>query len=322
MRVCAFIDRETQSAHMPITFLQLAQKVIDEAKRPLSATEIWEIAQSKRYDTELGTKGKTPWATMGALLYVDVRDNSDSIFIATGARPKRFVLRSLEDSLTLTDVIGPPLVTRKRVEYLEKDLHSYIAYYGFYYLKAYLKTIRHNKSDKKEYGEWVHPDLVGCSFLFDEWEDGVVEVSSLMGNSAVRLFSFELKRELSISNLREAFFQAVSNSSWANEGYLVAAEVDNDEDFRIELERLSTSFGIGVIRIDIEDPDSTEIVMSAKSKVSVDWETVNKLAGINPDFRDFLKRIKTDISSREIRRELYDRILEKDDLIRSIAKQK
>jgi uncharacterized protein len=29
-----------------------------------------------------------------------------------------------------------------------------------------------------------------------------------------------------MSNLREVFFQAVSNSSWANEGYLEAAEID------------------------------------------------------------------------------------------------
>jgi len=131
-----------------------------------------------------------------------------------------------------------------------------------------------------------------------------------------------LKRELSITNIREAFFQAVSNSSWANEGYLAAVEIDNDEDFRTELERLSTSFGIGVIGIDIEDPDSTEIILPVRSKGSVDWETVNKLAGINPDFRDFLKRIRIDISSREIRREMYDRVLDKDELVRLLAKRR
>jgi len=306
------------------TFLQLAQKVIEEEKRPLSAPEIWEIAQAKGYEKGLGTKGKTPWATLGALLYVDVRDNPDSNFVPIGSRPKRFVLRSLVDSLGLEvlETQQPPPVTLKKPEYLEKDLHPFIVYYGFYYLKAYLKSIRHGKSGKKEFGEWVHPDIVGCYFPFSDWKDEVVEVSSLMGNTAVRLFSFELKRELSIANIREAFFQAVSNSSWANEGYLAAAEIDNDEDFRTELERLSTSFGIGVIGIDIEDPDSTEIILPARSKGSVDWETVNKLAGINPDFRDFLKRIRIDISSREIRREMYDRVLDKDELVRLLAKRR
>jgi uncharacterized protein len=307
---------------MPITFLQLAQKVIQEENRPLSASEIWEIAFAKGYEKEVATKGKTPWATLGALLYVDTRDNPASLFTTVGARPKRFVLHSLVDTLGIKALDNSPALIHREVEYLEKDLHPFLVHYGFYFLKAYLKTIRHHKSGKKEFGEWVHPDIVGCYFPFNDWKDEVVEVSSLLGNTAVKLFSFELKRELSIANIREAFFQAVSNSSWANEGYLAAAEVNNDEEFRIELERLSTSFGIGVIRIDVEDPNSSEIILPAKSKASVDWETVNKMASINSDFREFLKRIKIDVMSREIRRELYDRVLERDELVKSLTKRR
>ena len=307
---------------MPSVFLQLARKVIQEEKRPLTAREIWEIAQSKGYDKELQTQGKTPSSTLGAMLYVDVRDNALSDFITTSVRPKKFILRTLIDSLgiKILDVQAP--TSRKKVEYLEKDIHPFLVYYGFYYLKAYLKTIHHNKSDKKEFGEWVHPDIVGCYFPFSDWKDEVVEVSSVMGNTAIKLFSFELKRELSLGNLREAFFQAVSNSSWANEGYLAAAGIDDDDDFQNELKRLSTSFGIGVIRIDIEEPDSTEVILPARSKDLVDWETVNKLAGINPDFREFLKRVKVDITSREIRREMYDHVLEKEELVKTLAHKK
>ncbi|MCR4081861.1 hypothetical protein [Providencia stuartii] len=32
-----------------------------------------------------------------------------------------------------------------------------------------------------------------------------------------------------MSNVREVFFQTLSNSSWANVGYLVAAEITGDE---------------------------------------------------------------------------------------------
>ncbi|MFQ3573659.1 MAG: hypothetical protein SNJ53_03395, partial [Thermodesulfovibrionales bacterium] len=245
-----------------------------------------------------------------------------SNFVAISSRPKRFVLRSLIADLGDKILEAQPETKTKKQDYQEKDLHPFIVYYGFYYLKAYLKTVHHNKSGKREFGEWVHPDIVGCYFPFSDWKDEVVEVSSLMGNTAVRLFSFELKRGLSLSNIRESFFQAVSNSSWAHEGYLAAAEIDSDEDFRTELERLSTSFGIGVIRIDIDDPDSTEIILPARSKDLVDWETVNKLATINSDFRDFLNRIKTDFKSREIRREMYDPVLDKDALIESLAKKK
>ena len=47
----------------------------------------------------------------------------------------------------------------------------------------------------------------------------------------------------------------------------------------------------------------------------VDWDTVNKLASMNSDFKSFLHRIKIDISSREVRKERYDTVWEKQKLI-------
>ena len=79
---------------MSLTFLQLAQKVLEEEKRPLSPDEIWISAQSKGYDKEVGTKGKTPARSIGARLYVDVRDNPNTVFAKTETQPTRFVLRS------------------------------------------------------------------------------------------------------------------------------------------------------------------------------------------------------------------------------------
>ena len=303
-----------------LTFLQLAQKLLDEEKRPLSPAEMWGLAQQKGYDKDVGSRGKTPWSTIGAQIYVDIRDNPKTPFAKTDTRPRRFVLRSLLDAhgQEVLQAAQETVAKQKAAQYTERDLHPFVVYYGYQYMRAYLKTIHHSKSTKKEFGEWVHPDIVGCYFPFGDWDDAVVEVSSLMGNPAVRLFSFELKRELNFSNLREAFFQAVSNSSWAYEGYLAAADISRDTDFREELERLSTSFGIGVIRIDLEDPDSTEIIFPARSRESVDWETVNKLS-FNPDFREFLKRIKTDFTSREIRREMYDPVFSRDELLKSVA---
>lgn len=303
------------------TFLELAEKILEEEKKPMSTEEIWQAAKLKGYDMNVGTEGKTPWRSIGAQIYVNIRDKKDSPFIKVGSRPRRFYLRSLtkegEDLEAIAEQVTalPP----RKHEYFEKDLHPFLAYYGYYYLSAYLKTIHHSKSEKKEFGEWVHPDMVGCYFPLDEWKSEVFELSSTIGNIAIKLYSFEIKRELTFSKLRESFFQTVSNSSWANEGYLVASEISNDEEFLDELKRLSSSFGIGVIRIDVEDPDSTEILFPAKNKEYLDWDMINKLT-INPDFIDFLKRIKTDISSKEIRKEKYDKILEKEELIKLVKK--
>ena len=300
-------------------FVELAIKILEEEKKPLSPNEIWQIAVSKGYDKQLIIKGKTPWSTLYATLFTDARDRADSPFITAGERPKRFYLRNLPDpsEIEVIEQKEDEKTSIKKYDYLERDLHPFLAYYASLYLKAYTKTIVHTKSDRSKFGEWVHPDMVGCYFPIDDWKPEVLEFGSAIGNVGVKLFSFELKRDLNFSNLREAFFQTVSNSSWAHEGYLVASELSTDEEFNAELRRLSASFGIGVIRIDIDDPDSSEIVFPARTKENLDWEAVNKLT-MNSDFKEFLKRLKTDISSKEIRKERYDKVWNVDELVKTI----
>lgn len=303
-----------------LTFLELAKKVLEETAKPMTSDEIWDTAAMKQYDKLLDSSGKTPWATMGAQLFVAVRDKKDTPFVKLGARPSRFFLKSLmkgsEDEY-LSKYPAPAPQPEKKPGLLERDLHPFLAHYAHLFLQAHTKTIQHTKSDKKEYGEWVHPDMVGCYFPLDDWKPEVIELGSALGNNAVKLFSFEIKRELNFGNLRESFFQTVSNSSWANEGFLVAAEISANEEFRGELGRLSASFGIGVIKLNLDDPNSSETIFPARTRDSLDWETVNKLT-MNPDFRDFLKRVKTDIFSKEVRKEKYDKVLEADDLVKSL----
>lgn len=303
----------------PLTFLELARRILTEEKHALTSDEIWQTAVAKQYDKLLSTKGKTPWATLGARLYVEVRDAKDSSFVKIGTRPTRFFLKHLMKPGDLESLVqtAAPSVVAPKSSYKESELHPFLAYYANLFLKAHTKTIQHTKSDKKEFGEWVHPDMVGCYFPLEEWKPDVIEFSSTIGSFPIKIFSFEIKRELSFGNLREAFFQTVSNSSWAHEAYLVAAEISHDEDFRAELRRLSTSFGIGVIRLDIADPDASEILFPPQTREYLDWETINKLT-MNPDFRDFLKRVKTDISSKEVRKEKYDKVLDVEHLVKSI----
>ncbi|WP_363315639.1 hypothetical protein [uncultured Chryseobacterium sp.] len=41
---------------------------------------------------QLNSQGKTPWATLGAQIYVNSKDDSKSIFAKTDSRPKKFYL--------------------------------------------------------------------------------------------------------------------------------------------------------------------------------------------------------------------------------------
>ena len=127
--------------------------------------------------------------------------------------------------------------------------------------------------------------------------------------SPIKLYSFELKREINFANLRECFFQCVSNSSWANESFLVAAQISENEDFWDELSRLSTSFGIGVIKLNVEDPHSSEIMVPARFRENLDWETINKLT-MNSDFKEFIETVKIDLTSKKIHKKEYDVIVD------------
>lgn len=294
-------------------FLELAKKVLKDESNALTYKEIWEVAERKNYTRELESKGKTPWNSMGAQLFVDVRDNKNSEFKKVSIRPAKFCLKN-NYSITEEVEIKSPEIKKvdnykfKKFEFLEKELHPFLSYFAFHNLKCYTKTISHSLSNKKEYGEWVHPDIVGCKFLFEGWENDVLELKTSIGEVSIKLFSFELKRELNAANLRESFFQTVSNSSWANEGYLVTSKISDN--IMTELARLSSSFGIGVILLNINKFDLSKVVLPARYKDNLDWDMIQKLSNMNDNFKEFIKRIKNDISNKEVVKERYNTILD------------
>ena len=84
---------------------------------------------------------------------------------------------------------------------------------------------------------------------------------------------------------------------------------------------VSTSFGIGIIELDIEDPNSSHVLVPAKEREALDWDALNKVA-MNKDVQDLLKRIGTDFRAKEVRWEEYDKILPPEELAASIRLKK
>ncbi|WP_338982612.1 hypothetical protein [Spiroplasma endosymbiont of Eupeodes luniger] len=115
----------------------------------------------------------------------------------------------------------------------ERDLHSVVV--KFLHNSAFnisSKTIFHELSSKKVSGKnkWLHPDIVGVHFPFNDFSKKTLKLQKeYLGSLKTKFYSFELKKELSFANLRESYFQAVSNSSWANEGYLVALKISESK---------------------------------------------------------------------------------------------
>jgi len=77
---------------------------------------------------------------------------------------------------------------------------------------------------------------------------------------------------------------------------------------RDELSRLSGSFGIGVIELDLKDPQLSTVVFPAKSRDSIDWDGANKLAKENSDFREFLANVRIDISNAKAHASEFDKV--------------
>lgn len=188
----------------------------------------------------------------------------------------------------------------------EEDLHPLLVKFldedpNF---KLLCKTIRHNECKKSTAGEckWNYPDIVGVYFPYNKYfpyngyKEETLKFLHHTGQKRHKLFSFELKKELSFSNLKESYFQAVSNSTWANEGYLVVFGIKDKYKDKVldELKRLNQSFGIGVIKLESEISNS-KILLPAKER-EIDIPTLNMLVKQSPkDFKPFMEKINKQI---------------------------
>ena len=304
------------------TFLDFSQEILQSASNPMTFQEIWEFGKESGLDSKLAITGKTPWQTLGARLFVDIRDNPDTRFIKVGRNPARFFLLSRKNEINLDETIIDTRLTKtakaskeNKLGFHERKLHTILAYFAYTNTtfnrgkQIYTKTIYHEMSKHNSLSEWVHPDMVGFYSPVDDWNSKLFEFNKATDKTAIRLYSFELKKEIDRSNYREYFFQAVSNSSWANEGYLVACSIQQDDDLLSELERLSASFGIGLIVLDLDDIDSSSVLFSARPKDYLDWETMNKLCEQNRDFETFIDDVQRDYAGKKIHPSEYENII-------------
>lgn len=310
------------------TFWDVIDKTIEKVGTPLSAKEIWDKANELGTLGDFTTTGKTPWATIAAYCYTDINNNAEnSMVIQTSERPAQFFLRRLKNQVDLqkvqqqkdTEIAKKDKIETKRFN--ERDLHPLLVSYayGASHFKANLKTIFHEISTKviKGKNEWLHPDLVGVYFPFRDYKPETLEVQNQLSITSIKLFSFELKVTLNFGNLRQSYFQTVSNSSWANEGYLVTLNIDDDSTFKDEVRRLNNAFGIGIIQLNPENIFESEILFPSKINQEIDWDTVNRLANENTDFNDFLKLITEDCKLGKVKSQ-YDKVLKMDELVKYI----
>ncbi|MCY3766963.1 MAG: HrgA protein [Gemmatimonadetes bacterium] len=214
----------------------------------------------------------------------------------TDERPRRFywTVKSdeaeIQESVEVGKKAGPVFGARA---WKESDLYLPLSEYILTELRVYSKRIDEKKSTNKQGrkgNKWLYPDVVGMEDLTEDMEAKIRNVIEVSSDKQKKLWSFEVKMLLNRSNVREAYFQAVSNSSWANLGYLVAAEIR--EDTMKELRMLCSLHGIGLIQIERENPSESRIEIPAREKADVDWATCNRIAKENQDFSAFVELVR------------------------------
>ncbi len=196
---------------------------------------------------------------------------------------------------TETVITTPAKIDRTKT-YDERDLHKLLSSY----LKntgIYSKTIFHEQSNGKDNNQiWTHPDMVGIRFLNLQIKTSQNILKAINRGDTFKLNSYEIKKEINNdSELKKAFFQAVSNSTWINYGYLVAFEFSDS--LAEEMERLNQSFGIGIIELNA-NPYQSKILFPAKFR-DLDFKTIDKLCKINKEFEKFIEQTEKLMTAEE-----------------------
>ncbi|WP_187866779.1 COG2958 family protein [Helicobacter pylori] len=267
---------------------------------PIKVTEVYDKAKELFEKGEITNMfdygGNTPDRSVSAFIYTALNKGEELPFKKVQENPVLIALKgAMNEPVLNTQKPSAPnaKIAHNKIVH-ERDLHPFLTYMAINNenLKCYTKTIFHEESLKSPKGmdRWLYPDMVGVRFLHAEWSnENLIAFSKKFDTLPIKLVSFELKKEISVNNCRECYFQAISNSS--NEGYLVGHHIDTHNPQLMDLlKRLHASFGIGVIDLRTNENKSA-ILLNAKYKEKIDYSMASELSEKNKKFSGFLKSV-------------------------------
>ena len=270
-----------------MTIKEAIIKALEENKGAMTYLEVYQsISDNNYYEW---TSAKTPADTVSAQLGSFIRKNDTRVKRVKSDRGFQYYLAKYESDINVAKIVDtvPEIKSTKFTKtYQERDLHKLLSSY----LKSrgiYSKTIFHERSSnsKDEHQKWIHPDMVAINLNYLTNTNSRALMKAINKSESFELTSYELKKSINSDyELKKYYFQAVSNSSWANNGYLVAFEISSN--LLGEMERLNQSFGIGVIELK-SNPFESKILFASKPK-ELDFKTIDKLCEINNDFEKFI----------------------------------
>ena len=215
----------------------------------------------------------------------------------TEGRPRKYYYSEKSDSAEVAaaeSAVVVPTADMNDTKLGEHAMYPLLSLYLWEEFGVYSKRIDEKRSSNKRGpngNRWLYPDLVGMEDLGKEWHREVRDCVTQYSDKRTKLWSFEVKLLINRSNVRECFFQAVSNSSWANFGYLVAAEIGGTDTLK-EPRMLFAAHGIGFIKLYVDNPADSQVLIPARERDEIDWDMANRLATENRDFLEYVKLVK------------------------------
>ena len=273
-----------------MTIKEAILKSLENINGLANATEVYNHIVDNKY-FKFGAKN--PSALVGSYLGEFIKNGDSRIKRQKIAGESyKYYLTKFEHILNIDQLDSQKQIKAgkiKKDDFLEKDLHKLLCSF-LKNTNTFSKTIFHEQSiNKDNHQKWVHPDMIGIQFLNLQSKINETFLKAINRLDMFKIYSYEIKKEINSDyELKKCFFQAVSNSSWANYGYLVAFEI-SDSLFE-EMERLNQAFGIGIIELKA-NPYESKILFPAKYK-DLDFKTIDKLCKINKPFENFIEQIE------------------------------
>lgn len=147
-----------------------------------------------------------PIRTLSAKVYVDIKNNTETIFEQVSKRPAKFFLKGKNGGENKFEESEKAELIDKKHKFVEQDLHKLLSsfVYSDEHFKCLAKTIYHEVSEREKSGknQWLHPDLVGVHFPFDSYTENTLKLFDIMKVNPNKLYSFEMKISLILINLR------------------------------------------------------------------------------------------------------------------------
>ncbi len=197
--------------------IEIVQSVLEAIKEPIKVTEIYdkakELFEKGEIENMFDYGGKTPHQSVSSYIYTALNKGEELPFFKVQEKPTLIALKSTAKELGLNaqkpSTPSVKIVHNKITH--ERDLHPFLTYMACHNenLKCYTKTIFHEGSLKSPKGmdRWLYPDMVGVRFLHAELSnENLIAFSKKFDTLPVKLVSFELKKEISVHNCRECYF--------------------------------------------------------------------------------------------------------------------